>query len=76
MKGEQKMCNKVDNSCREEKMGCKGCAYCKPIAKTDRTYCIKADCATKEECSRHIEHYQFDDKKQYSFIAECEEYQG
>lgn len=22
------MCKKVDNHCREEKMGCKGCAYC------------------------------------------------
>lgn len=22
------MCNKADNSCREEKRGCKGCFYC------------------------------------------------
>ena len=26
------MCNKVDNSCRDEKLTCKGCAYCEKSA--------------------------------------------
>ena len=26
------MCNKVDNSCRDEKLTCEGCAYCKKSA--------------------------------------------
>lgn len=70
------MCNKVDNDCREEKMGCEGCAYKKPIAKTDITYCVKCDCDTKEECDRYVGHYEFAKNKLYSFMAECEEYQG
>lgn len=71
-----KKCEHYTLDCKEETQGCKGCAYCKPIAKTDRTYCIKANCETKEECDRHISHYQFIDGKVYSFIAECKEYQG
>lgn len=26
------MCNKTDNSCRDEKLTCKGCAYCEKSA--------------------------------------------
>lgn len=26
------MCNKVDNSCRDEKLTCEGCAYCEKSA--------------------------------------------
>lgn len=59
----------------KKRCGCEGCAYCKPIAKTDVTYCVKDDCETRDECSRHIDNYQFDENKQYSFIVECEDYQ-
>lgn len=69
-------CEHYTIECKQEKMGCEGCAYNKPIAKTDRTYCIKPDCATKEECDRHFEHYKFDKNKLYSYMAECEEYEG
>ncbi len=71
-----KRCKHYDFDCKKEEMTCKGCAYHRPEAKTDVTYCTKKDCATRDECSRHIDNYQFDDNKRYSFIAECEEYQG
>ena len=69
-------CKHYTLDCQAEKMGCEGCGYYKPLAKTDRAYCVKENCETKEECDRHIEHYKFDENKQYEFIAECEEYQG
>lgn len=69
-------CEHYTLNCEQEKMGCEGCAYYKPETKTDRTYCTKMNCATKEECGRHIFHHQIIDGKVYSFIAECEEYQG
>lgn len=72
------MCNKVDNDCRDEKLTCEGCAYCKPVAKTDRAYCTNGSCETKEECDRYMGHYKFDRENfdRYCFINKCEEYQG
>lgn len=72
------MCNKVDNDCRDEKMGCEGCAYHKEIAKTDVTYCTNGKCETKEECDRYMGHYKFvrENFDRYCFINKCEEYQG
>lgn len=69
-------CKHYTLDCEQEKRTCEGCAYNKPKAKTDRTYCIKANCATKEICDRYAEHYEFEKNKMHSFIAECEEYQG
>ena len=31
------MCKKADNWCREEKLGCKGCAYCNDSGMTIKT---------------------------------------
>ena len=72
------MCNKVDNSCRDEKMGCEGCKYNKEIAKTDMTYCTNGSCETKEECDRYMGHYKFERENfdRYCFMSKCEEYQG
>ena len=69
-------CKYYTIDCKEESCGCEGCKYNKPVAMTDRSYCVNSNCATKEECDRYIDHYIFDDGKLYCFIEKCEEYQG
>ena len=44
-----KRCEYYDLDCEQEERTCEGCAYNKPVAKTDFTYCINSECATKEE---------------------------
>jgi hypothetical protein len=58
---------KEQETCRVEKLGCKGCYYEKPIAKGDRTYCIK-ECENK--CSRHADNYIFLNGV-FSYTNEC-----
>ena len=71
-------CKNYTLDCKQEEMGCKGCAYYKETAKTDVTYCTNEKCETKEECDRHMEHYKFDRENfdRYCFMNKCEEYQG
>lgn len=36
-------------------------------AKKDFTYCVNAECKSKESCRRHQMHYNFEDNENYWF---------